>query len=160
MLDDTSYKIPGYTLSEVLVVLVVTALVVGIAFTVLRLVVYQLNKIELAYTDRTEMAMFKQRLYIDIERAQSINWNHEDAILKLEDSGESITYAMEENFIVRDDDTIPFGVADYKTYVLGKEVVSGSIDALRIMISVRGQEVPVFVEKEGGAQQQIAPLWD
>ena len=87
-------------------------------------------------------------------------WNHEDAILKLEDSGESITYAMEENFIVRDDDTIPFGVADYKTYVLGKEVVSGSIDALRIMISVRGQEVPVFVEKEGDAQQQIAPLWD
>lgn len=155
-----SHKIPGYTLSEVLVVLVITAIVVGIAFSVLRLVVFQLHKIETAYTDRTEVAMFKQHLYTEVERAQRLFWNDTELILELESKTGSIIYEMGETVIIRDYDTITFGSIDYKGYLVGKEVTSGPIDAFKFTIKLRGQQVPIFIEKSVDVQQQLTRLWD
>ena len=46
-------KIPAFTLSEVLIVLVITAIVIGIAFSVLTLVNKQYNAIRDSYTYKT-----------------------------------------------------------------------------------------------------------
>ncbi|MEM9650388.1 MAG: prepilin-type N-terminal cleavage/methylation domain-containing protein, partial [Bacteroidota bacterium] len=58
-------KLRAFTLSEMLVVLLLTVIVVGLAFSVLNLVQRQMSGIESNYARNTAFDQLKQSLWVD-----------------------------------------------------------------------------------------------
>jgi Tfp pilus assembly protein FimT len=55
-------KLKSFTLSELLIVMIITAIVVGMAFSVLRLVQKQIHTIQTNFDKSSTLALFEQRL--------------------------------------------------------------------------------------------------
>jgi len=61
-----SSKIKAFTLNEMLVVLLITAIVVGMSFAVLSLVQQQMHGIDGNYKKNTAFNLLKQSLWFDV----------------------------------------------------------------------------------------------
>ncbi|HBI00707.1 MAG TPA: hypothetical protein DDY18_03685, partial [Flavobacterium sp.] len=58
-------KVKSFTLSELIVVMIITVIVVGIAFSVLLLVKKQIKGIEKNYQKTTQLALFEEKFWRD-----------------------------------------------------------------------------------------------
>jgi Tfp pilus assembly protein PilV len=156
-----SKKIAAFTLSEVLIVLVVTSIVVAIAFTVLRLVTKQYNAINMRYQERTEIQKLKQRMTTDFDSAKSIFWDYLEEKLQINKGNEDlVNYEWTDNFLLRNTDTLSKHIAELKLFYRGDEVVKGQIDGIDIELKRSGQIINLFVSKKLDSRQQLSDLWD
>lgn len=156
-----SKKIAAFTLSEVLIVLVVTSIVVAIAFTVLRLVTQQYNAIRLRYQERTEVQKLKQRMTTDFDSAKSIFWDDLEEKLKINKGNEDlVNYEWTDNFLLRNTDTLSKHITDLKLFYRGVDVIKGQIDGIEIELKRSGQIINLFVSKKLDSRQQLSDLWD
>lgn len=130
-------KVKSFTLSEMLVVMVITAIVVGIAFTVLNLVVKQIKGIEKNFQKATELSLFEQRLWRDFNTHNSLKYTSSG--LYMFSSLDTTRYHFHKDYIVRNTDTIHVRIQVSNAYYMGKAVSSGYIDALALS---GGQELP------------------
>lgn len=153
-------KIPAFTLSEVLVVLVITSIVVAIAFTVLRLVTKQFTAIQARYEERTEITMLKQRLLFDFDKAKSTSWSEKDQALEIVLQDEVIQYEITSDYILRDTDTLSFKIQNTTFYYLGDQIEEGEIDGLTLDIIISGRPIQFFVSRRLDAQQEMEKLWE
>ncbi|QYJ68274.1 PulJ/GspJ family protein [Flavobacterium litorale] len=123
-------KIKSFTLSEMLVVMIITAIVVGIAFSVLRLVQKQIITVERNFQKTTEISLFEQRIWQDYNQHNKIVTTNNKIILT--SVTDTVIYNFSQNYVLRNTDTINVKLAIDKFYYLGKEVKSGFIDAVSI----------------------------
>ncbi|MEP0262323.1 prepilin-type N-terminal cleavage/methylation domain-containing protein [Dokdonia sp.] len=153
-------KIPAFTLSEVLVVLAITGIVIAIAFTVLRLVTKQFTTMRLRYEQRTEVTKFKQRLLFDFNKASNVSWSEKNQQLDITTQNEVVTYEIASDYVLRDTDTIPFKVENTSFYYLGDDVEEGSVDGLTIGITISGRPIHFFVSRTVDAEHIMEGLWE
>jgi type II secretory pathway component PulJ len=154
-------KIPAFTLSEVLIVLVITAIVIGIAFSVLTLVNKQYNAIRDSYTYKTAVLKLKQQLLVDFNQSQSIQWKADEGILIIEsDAYNAITYEWNTAHTVRNTDTTEVGIKDVIFFRDGKDILGGYIDGLKLECTSKGRDTYLFVAREPDAQYSLQGLWD
>lgn len=153
-------KIPAFTLSEVLVVLVITSIVIAIAFTVLRLVTQQFTAIRSRYEERTEVTKFKQRLLFDFNKASDVSWSEQNQELDITIQDEVIQYEITPDYVLRDIDTIPFKIQSTSFYYLGDQVEEGTIDGLALDITISGRPIHFFVSRRVDAQHTMEALWE
>jgi prepilin-type N-terminal cleavage/methylation domain-containing protein len=156
-----SKKIAAFTLSEVLVVLVITSIVMAIAFSVLRLVTQQYTAINVRYKERTEIQKLKQRLISDLDKAYQVSWDDTEQQLYI-DGGEgvAINYEWTEGYLLRNTDTLSDKTAAIRLFYLGNEVKEGMIDGLEIELIPSGQPIRLFVSRKLDARQKLSDLWD
>ena len=76
-------KVKSFTLSELLVAMIITVIVVGLAFTVLNLVNKQIAVIQKNYNRTTNLAFFKQRIWLDFNKHSQIIFNSNFDTFKL-----------------------------------------------------------------------------
>lgn len=141
-------KVRSFTLSELLVVMIITAIVVGLAFSVLNLVIKQIRTIEKNFQKNTELSLFEQRLWQDFNGHNTIKYSDSKLIL-LSDT-DTVYYTFNEENIFRNRDTIRTKLSIVNTYYLGKKVRSGYIDA----ISLSAKELPdysIFISSKSDA---------
>lgn len=153
-------KIPGFTLSEILVVLVITAIVIGIAFSVLRLVTKQYNAINASYTYRTEVQQLKQRLLVDVNQSKAMRLNTEEDQLEITGADEMIIYTWNQDQLIRNTDTLTIGITEATFMRNGITVENGAFDGLKLHLNHKGRELALFVAKETDAKSYIQPEWD
>ncbi len=153
-------KINAFTLSEVLVVLVITSIVVGIAFAVLNLVTLQLNAIRTTYARSTEVAKFKQRLLYDFDAASTVVWDLEHQHLEITTPSQHITYEVLPDYVLRDSDTLSFKVKHIDFYYQGDTVKEGSVDGMNVALEMAKKHVQFFVSRRSGARDTIERLWE
>ena len=67
-------KTPSFTLLELLVVMIITAIVVGMAFSVLRLVQNQIHAIKSNFEKTSTLALFEQQLWQDFNDKNEIQF--------------------------------------------------------------------------------------
>lgn len=144
-----SNKVKSFTLSEMLVVMIITAIVVGIAFSVLNLVQRQISGIEKNFSKTTALSLFEQRLWTDFNRHNNIIANN-NTIIFLSDI-DTVLYTFNENEVLRNTDTIHTKLIRNKFYYLGKEVQSGTIDAVLISAGKEMSNYSIFVSMEHDA---------
>jgi prepilin-type N-terminal cleavage/methylation domain-containing protein len=154
------HKIPAFTLSEMLVVLAITSIVIAIAFTVLNLVTKQFTTMRKRYEERTEVTTFKQRLLFDFEKGSTAVWNEKQQQLDITVQDEIIRYEMASDYVLRDSDTIPFMIQNTRFYYKGDEIEEGVTDGLELTLMIANRPVPFFVSRKVDAQQEIQELWD
>ncbi|WP_299213789.1 prepilin-type N-terminal cleavage/methylation domain-containing protein [uncultured Dokdonia sp.] len=154
------HKIPAFTLSEILVVLAITSIVIAIAFTVLRLVTKQFTTMRARYEEHTEVTKFKQRLLFDFEKGSTALWNEKQQQLAITVQDETIQYEIAPDYVLRDRDTIPFTVQNTRFYYQGDEIEEGVTDGLELTLMISNRPVVFFVSRKVDAQQTIKEVWD
>ncbi|WP_190808413.1 type II secretion system protein J [Flagellimonas sp. S3867] len=145
-------KVQAFTLSEMLVVLLLTIIVVGLAFSILGLVQKQMFGIQENYEHKTAGNLLRQALWVDFNSHSQIMLSEKTGSIQLSNEMGGMYYSFYEDYIVRDLDTIYTDFKLGKLYFEGDEVFEGSIDALEL--STDGEKENnkrIFVYKKNAA---------
>lgn len=141
-------KIKSFTLPELLVVMIVTAIVVGMAFSVIRLVQKQIHAIQVNFEKTSSLALFEQRLWQDFNELHAVRFNEKEKNLLLKSEMDTVIYSFQETYIVRNNDTIKLKLRTNKFLFKGKEVQGGEIDAVSISAMAELPEYEIFVSRK------------
>jgi competence protein ComGF len=140
-------KVKSFTLSELLVVMIITAIVIGMAFSVLRLVQKQIHTIQKNYDKSTDLSLFEQRLWQDFNEFGQIQFDENENNLILKSEIDTITYSFQNDFILRNNDTIKLKLVIDKILMEGKLIKNGNIDAMSISGEAELPKYKIFVSK-------------
>ena len=132
-----------------MVAIVITLLVVGMAFSVLNLVQKQMTGIAFNLNKATQLDLLEQSLWLDFNRYQSIQTSNNEFIFKNEI--DSIKYEIKNDLVVKNIDTFSIQVTDVEKFFDGKKVKSGNIDAIKLTLSKESQNKTIFVYKNNDA---------
>ena len=141
-------KTPSFTLPELLVVMIITAIVVGMAFSILRLVQNQIHAIQTNFEKTSTLALFEQKLWQDFNDKNEIQFNEKENSLLMESEMDTVIYSFQENYILRNTDTIKLKLQLNKLFFNGKEVQGDTIDALSISGKAELPDYEIFVSKK------------
>lgn len=141
-------KIKSFTLSELLIVMIITAIVVGMAFSVLRLVQKQIHAIQTNFDKTSTLALFEQKLWQDFNEPHTITANKQNQFVAMLSETDTVTYSFQEHYTLRNKDTIPLKLTLQKLLFNGKEVQNGDIDAIQISAATTLPDYEIFVSKK------------
>ena len=144
-------KIKAFTLSEMIVVLLITTIVVGMAFVVLNLVQKQMHGIQGNYEINTRLNLLRQSLWTDFNRFENIRYNAEQSTLVLSNELGHSTYIFEEDLIIKEQDTFEIKREYLKFYFEKREQSSGIIDAIDLRTTKEFGDQEIFVFKRNSA---------
>lgn len=146
-------KISAFTLSEMIVVLILTVIVIGIAFSVLNLVQKQMSAIQVNFEKNAEINRLETALYLDFNRYNHVVFSSKDNTLQLKSALDSITYKFENNTTIRAKDTFDIAIKQKWVFFNGKSVNDNQIDAIKIETTKDTQNQHIFVFKQNSASQ-------
>ncbi|WP_282160863.1 PulJ/GspJ family protein [Ulvibacterium marinum] len=144
-------KIRAFTLSEMIVVLLITTMVVGMAFSVLRLVQNQMNGITGNYERNTEFNLLRQSLWIDFNKHDRIYYNENNRELQFVNEMGGQTYRFEEDFITKDIDTFRIKWEARRFLFENRDISLGEIDAIHFQTTKASGNRSLFVYKNNSA---------
>jgi len=145
-------KVSGFTLTEMLIVLAISTIVVGLAFAIISLFSKNVRLIQNNYQSSTKTLLFKQQIAIDFNVYHNISFNDLTKELKFKSPLDSIVYKFKGEMILRNLDTISKIEFQKQFYFYGDEVVSGNIDAIKLTASTKKQ---LFIYKENDAYSYL-----
>ncbi len=148
-------RIRSFTISEMIVVLLITTIVVGMAFSILALVQKQMAGISTNYEKSTQLNLARQAFWIDFNTYNSIYYNDKTNSLICSNELTAINYIFDEEWILRNNDTIPVSIASKVFYFDGVKTLSGPIDAMELFTKEKGEAKKVFVYKTNTASTYI-----
>lgn len=141
-------KLKSFTLAELLVVMIITAIVVGMAFTVLRIVQKQIHAIQTNFDKTSTLALFEQKLWQDFNEPNAIIYDDQNQTLIMTSETDTVTYLFKEDFSMRNLDTIKLKINPNKAFFKGKEISKGYIDAIRLSAETSLPDYEIFVSKK------------
>ncbi len=144
-------KLKAFTLSEMLVVLLLTVIVVGLAFSILNIVQRQMNLTRENYEKGTEVHQLRQALWHDFRTFQNSVFFEEGQKLVFENELGSIQYRLLENQLIRENDTFNIELGQKRFYFDGIEVPEGKINALELLTTEDLGGKSIFVYRENDA---------
>ncbi len=148
-------KIRAFTLNEMIVVLLITSLVVGMAFSVLRLVQLQMHGISENFEKNTEINLFRQSLWLDFNRYNSVWYDASKHRLLFSNEMKTAAYRFHEGFVTKARDTFHIKIIDRFRYFNGDVKFSGEIDALDLYTAKDDGGKRIFVFKRNAATSYL-----
>ena len=144
-------KLMAFTLSEMIVVLLITTIVVGMAFGVLQLVQKQMQGIQGNYERNTELNLLRQSLWIDFNTYERVYYDGKQGELLFENPLGQLRYQIEENNVIKGRDTFDIKWKSQKFYFENIERSLGEIDAINFETTMEMGNRTLFVYKNNGA---------
>ena len=143
-----SGKIKSFTLTEMMVVLVISAIVVGLAFTILSIVQKNMLSIEENYTYSTELTQLEVALTADFNSFTRVDWIENQDMLQFSSPLASRSYVFYQDSIVSDISMFKVQLKDKSFFFEGKSINSGSIDAIKLKFAKTSDNHAIFVYKK------------
>ena len=131
-------KIPAFTLSELLVVLIISIIIIGLAFSTLNIINKNFNHYRNWYLSSTQKSNLEVKLSVDFHRSQHAFFKESENLLvfqRFNKSLESVEYKFLKNRIIIKSDTLEIPYKYYRFFFNGKRVEDGPIDGLKIIFS-------------------------
>lgn len=144
-------KVKSFTLSELIVVMILTAIVVGMAFMVLRMVQKQSGSIQKNLDKNAGLANFEQQLLIDMNRHGQAFFEADRQTLTLISAMDTVVYRFQPEFILRDKDSIHLKIHVKQAFYEGQALDRGRIDALDISAENEITGHTIFVSRSNDA---------
>lgn len=141
-------KIKAFTLSEMLVVLLLTVIVVGLAFAILNLVQKQMNSARINYEKGTELNQLRQALWRDFRTYPSIHFSETTQQLQFSNEVDEAYYNFQKTMVIRNIDTFKVSFAKRKFYFEGEIVKGGTINAIELNTSTENDNQKLVVYQE------------
>ena len=148
-------KIKAFTLSEMIIVLILTSIVVGLAFSVLTLVQKHMFSIQKNYNKTTELNKLEVALHLDFNRYSKVNYNNLKNEIIFTSPIDSMSYMFYENMIIKETDTFNIHLQNKMFFFNGETVANGEVDALKLMTSKDFQNQVVFIYKKNDASNYM-----
>ncbi|WP_062053727.1 prepilin-type N-terminal cleavage/methylation domain-containing protein [Aquimarina longa] len=142
-----NYKIKAFTLTELMVVIVISTIVVGLAFSVLRIVQNNMRSISKNYESREQIQSLETALTIDFNRFTSIQWDPSKNVLTASSPIEERVYQIFNDSIITNMESYIVAVKEKKFYFEGTPVNSGAIDAMKLTFDNTRELHRLFVFK-------------
>ncbi|CAL2063779.1 type II secretion system protein [Tenacibaculum sp. 190524A05c] len=122
-------KVKAFTLTELIVVMIISTILISLAFTALSMVKRQIGHIQKRTEIKNELISLEKVLHKDFNwyGLGEFNTNR----LKFKNPIDSVKYTFEDNFLLRNKDTIKIAVSNLAVYLDGNTVKKGKIDALK-----------------------------
>ncbi|NVK51291.1 MAG: type II secretion system protein [Flavobacteriaceae bacterium] len=137
-------KVDAFTLSELLVVLVISGIVISITFLALQMVQKQLKEIQVNYRDQQEIQLFERVIVNDLNTRKAI-FKKEENHLIFYGMNDSISYTFERDYFIREKDTFKLKIVNKKFLLDAKEITSGRFDAASFKFSQSFSTKEIFV---------------
>ena len=138
-------KLKAFTISELSIVLLLTSIVVGLAFTVLGLVQRQIEAMQINFNNTLELNKLETEFCLDFNRFPSIRFNASEERLLLKNELDSVSYTLSESYIIREKDTFPVQLESKFFYFDGEQVTENSIDAIKLITTKAFQSRTLFI---------------
>lgn len=138
-----------------IVVLLITVIVVGMAFSVLNLVQKQMNTIEGIYDVKLETNKLRQSLWADFNRYSYVFYNQKEERLYLSNELETKYYEITQNALVNQKDTFYIQLQSKAFYFNNQERTTGEVDAIELRTSKEAGNQQIFVYKQNAAATYV-----
>ena len=148
-------KVRAFTLNEMVIVMIISAVVIGLAFTVLSLVQRHMLSIQQNLSLNTEFNRLEQALWIDTNKYNTINYNETEMTLKFKTAIDSTIYQLKPKYIVKDKDTFNIIIEERTVFFNGNKVSNGKIDAIQLKLPKPYKDQSIFVYKHNDASQFV-----
>jgi len=135
-----------------LVVLAITSVVAGLAFSIMSLFGRNIQNIQQNYSAHTSLQLLEQQLAVDINSYPSVEYNHIEKTLALKSPIDSVRYQFKNSTILRQTDTIFNNDLFTEFYFLGKKVEKGQVDAIKINVETTSEGPFIFISKRNSAK--------
>jgi len=144
-------KIKAFTLSEMIVVLILTSIVVGLAFSVLTLVQSHMRSINKNYHNTSTLNKLEASLWLDFNKYSQIHFNDLENELKFSSEIDSVTYQFLDSTIIKNIDTFQITLKQKQFFFDGDKKKNGQIDALKLETKKEFQNQQLFIFKHNDA---------
>jgi len=148
-------KIKAFTISEMMVALLITLIVVGMAFSVLHLTQKQMLGLQRGLERTTSTNLLQQALWIDFSTYSSAVYNAKRKTLYLKNEISHKEYHFTDTHVFREKDTFALRLTAKTFYFNGNEVWHGPIDAMQFTTDSKDGEHTIFVYKTNSANAFI-----
>ncbi|PRX57188.1 PulJ/GspJ family protein [Flagellimonas meridianipacifica] len=148
-------KIKAFTLSEMMVVLLLTSIILGMVFTVLQLVQQHFKSIAGNYESHTEFNLLQQRLWYDFNQSDVVWYDAVRNEMVCSNGLDEVVYEFSGNKLIIARDTFQLEIAKKSIFLMGQEQSEGEIDALEIHLSKAIGSKQLFVYKRNAATTYI-----
>ena len=148
-------KTKAFTLSEMIVVTVITSIVVGLAFSILNLVQKQMKSVTENYSGTTQLQLLEQALWIDFHTYHSISYHPETDELRFKHELDTVVYRFTKDKVIKDRDTFFIPVKNKLFYNQGDVIPKGFADAFQWQAAAENQGKQYFVFKTNDATHII-----
>ena len=138
-------KVHAFTLSELSIVLLLSSVVVGLAFTVLGLVQKQMGAIQANFNQTLQVTTLETELWLNFNRYPNISYNSATQTMVLKNELDSVTYTFSESYMIKERDTLSVPIKRKQFYFDGIEVTSNAIDAMKLTTTNAFQQRTLFV---------------
>ena len=156
-MNSQKYKIPAFTLSELIIVILITVIVAGIAFSVLQLVQKQMYGIQTNFQRITSVSLLEQSLYIDTHRSDHIQYDALENTLFFISEIDTVRYKFEKTFVQKETDTFNIAITVRKFYFEGVETDKNKIDAFKLITDKDFKNAAIFIYKRNTANTYMNP---
>jgi prepilin-type N-terminal cleavage/methylation domain-containing protein len=143
-------KINAFTLSEMLVVLVVSSILISMAFVVVSMVQKQVYLIQKNLSKKQQLLFFEATLLRDFNTHRVFFIKEENSLL-LKSGKDSISYTFFDDFVIRGTDTIKISFENKTLFLDGAMVTDGEIDAIALNLLSSYANAQLFLQKTKGA---------
>lgn len=147
-------KLKSFTISELLVVLIIASIVVGIAFSVLDLTRKEIQKINQNKELEVKINQAELKLTIDINSFSkcSVTENY----LYFKNEIDSIKYQILDRNLISREDTLLSNIVEVNYFFKGNKINNGVFDALKLVIETKKDiNSTVFVYKINDALNDL-----
>jgi hypothetical protein len=148
-------KIQAFTINEIVIVMIISTVVIGLAFTVLSLVQRHMWAIQHNFNLNTEFNRLEQALWIDTNNYNAINYGETEKKITFKTVLDSTIYQLKPEFVLKDKDTFYIKIEEQTYFFSGIEVMNGTVDAFRLNLSKQYKNQSIFVFKHNDAVQFI-----
>ncbi len=148
-------KIKAFTISELMVVLLITVIVVGMAFSVLNLIQKQMLGMEQNFERNTEVGLLRQALWTDFSTFSDVSFSSEKQKLILKNEMGVREYNFRASYISRGIDTFRITITEKTIYFDGISTNNGPVDAIRLKTSNKYGAQTLFIYKINSAHNFI-----
>lgn len=140
-------KIKAFTLTEVMVVIVISTIVAGLAFSILRIVQSNMYSIEHNYAYKSELISLETEMTIDFNTFPSATWEPKENTMTVFSPLQERKYQIFKDSIVTDINAHRLKIKDKIFYFEGEVVSAGAIDAVKFTFYDTREPYRLFVFK-------------
>jgi len=142
-------KIKSFTITEMLVVMILTSVVISMAILVLNLVQKEVKGIQLNFKNNTALRTLEQALWNDFNRNEVLFDTKENQLI-CRSPLDTVCYKFKENYVLRNKDTLRV-VIEQKKLFLDMNESTKNIDAIELTLSKEFQNKELFIYKTKAA---------
>ena len=138
-------KIQALTLTEIMVVLALTAIVAALSFSVLGFTTKSMTVVSKNYQVTNNIRLLESRLTQDFANFNTLNYNARSQVLQLANPITKLNYTITDSYIIRAKDTLFTGDLSVQYLNAGTPVQQGITDAIKVAIKIQSKTHMLFI---------------